>query len=40
MTLEATIADGRVEVAGEPADVVRLLSWLDRFDFWFNIIAP
>jgi alkyl sulfatase BDS1-like metallo-beta-lactamase superfamily hydrolase len=38
--LDAAVADGAVEIAGDPAPFARLLSWLDRFDFWFQIIAP
>jgi alkyl sulfatase BDS1-like metallo-beta-lactamase superfamily hydrolase len=39
-TLEAALADGSVAATGNPAPFARFLSWLDRFDFWFNIIAP
>jgi alkyl sulfatase BDS1-like metallo-beta-lactamase superfamily hydrolase len=40
VALEAALADGIVTAQGDPAPFVELLSWLDRFDFWFNIIAP
>jgi alkyl sulfatase BDS1-like metallo-beta-lactamase superfamily hydrolase len=39
-TLEAALADGRVEIAGEAAVFADFLAMLDRFDFWFEIAAP
>ena len=38
-TLEAALADGAVSGDGS-AQLGRLLPHLDRFDFWFEIIAP
>ena len=38
-TLEAALADGAVSGEGA-AQLGRLLPHLDRFDFWFEIIAP
>jgi alkyl sulfatase BDS1-like metallo-beta-lactamase superfamily hydrolase len=40
LEMDAAIASGDVAIEGDPAPLARLLSWLDRFDFWFNIIAP
>jgi alkyl sulfatase BDS1-like metallo-beta-lactamase superfamily hydrolase len=40
ITLEAAIAEGAVRIAGDPADFGEMLSWLDRFDFWFEIVLP
>ncbi len=39
ITLEAALADGSVTV-GDSADFAQLLTWLDRFDFWFEIVLP
>ena len=39
-TLEAALADGTVMIRGDAAPFAALLSMLDRFDFWFNIVAP
>jgi alkyl sulfatase BDS1-like metallo-beta-lactamase superfamily hydrolase len=38
--LDATLADGRVSAAGDPAVFAALLSRLDRFDRWFEIVLP
>ena len=38
-TLDAAISDGRVSGEGA-AGLGRLLPLLDRFDFWFEIVAP
>jgi len=38
-TLEAALADGSV-TAGDSADFAEFLTWLDRFDFWFEIVLP
>ncbi len=39
-TLATAVADGVVRVDGDPTPLAQLLGWLDRFDFWFNIVAP
>jgi alkyl sulfatase BDS1-like metallo-beta-lactamase superfamily hydrolase len=39
-TLEAALADGGVRIDGESAPFATLLGWLDRFDFWFEIVMP
>ncbi|HWE99465.1 MAG TPA: alkyl sulfatase dimerization domain-containing protein [Caulobacteraceae bacterium] len=38
-SLDAALADGRVSGEGA-AELARLLPLLDRFDFWFEIVAP
>jgi alkyl sulfatase BDS1-like metallo-beta-lactamase superfamily hydrolase len=38
-TLEAALADEKVSGAGA-AVLGQLLPLLDRFDFWFEIVAP
>jgi alkyl sulfatase BDS1-like metallo-beta-lactamase superfamily hydrolase len=38
-TLEAALAEGNVSGDGA-AELARLLPLLDRFDFWFEIVAP
>ena len=40
LEMVAGVASGDVAIEGDPSQLARLLSWLDRFDFWFNIIAP
>ncbi len=38
--VDTALGDGRVHAIGEVAPFRRLLSLLDRFDFWFEIVAP
>lgn len=38
--LEAALDAGEVQVQGDTQPLARLLDWLDRFDFWFEIVAP
>ncbi|HUO13188.1 MAG TPA: alkyl sulfatase dimerization domain-containing protein [Caulobacteraceae bacterium] len=38
--IEAALADGSLTVDGDAAVLAKLLGWLDRFDFWFEIIEP
>jgi alkyl sulfatase BDS1-like metallo-beta-lactamase superfamily hydrolase len=40
LPLETGVADGVVTVEGDAPTFATFLSWLDRFDFWFQIIAP
>jgi alkyl sulfatase BDS1-like metallo-beta-lactamase superfamily hydrolase len=39
-TIEAALADGSLSVDSNAAVLTTLLGWLDRFDFWFEIIEP
>ena len=39
-TLEATQGEGALAIEGEAAKFAEFLAWLDRFDFWFEIIEP
>ncbi|HEY1751237.1 MAG TPA: alkyl sulfatase dimerization domain-containing protein [Caulobacteraceae bacterium] len=39
-TVEAALADGSLAVEGDAAPLAMLLGWLDRFDFWFELIEP
>ena len=39
-TIEAAQADGALKLDGDAAPLAQFLSWLDRFDFWFEIIEP
>lgn len=39
-TLEKAIADGKVKVTGDSAKLNQLVSMLDKFEFWFNIVTP
>jgi alkyl sulfatase BDS1-like metallo-beta-lactamase superfamily hydrolase len=40
LPLETGVADGAVAIEGDSSIFARFLGWLDRFDFWFQIIAP
>ncbi len=39
-TLDKAIADGSVKVTGDNAKLGQLVSMLDQFEFWFNIVTP
>jgi alkyl sulfatase BDS1-like metallo-beta-lactamase superfamily hydrolase len=39
-TLKAAIASGDVKIAGTQGKLEEMLSYLDSFDFWFNIVTP
>lgn len=39
-TLDKAVADGNVKVAGDSAKLGRLVSMLDTFEFWFDIVTP
>jgi alkyl sulfatase BDS1-like metallo-beta-lactamase superfamily hydrolase len=39
-SVEAARADGSLAVQGDAAPFAEFLSWLDRFDFWFELIEP
>lgn len=39
-TLEKAIADGSIKVTGDNAKLGQLVSMLDNFEFWFNIVTP
>jgi alkyl sulfatase BDS1-like metallo-beta-lactamase superfamily hydrolase len=39
-TIEAAQAEGALAIEGEAAKFADFLAWLDRFDFWFEIIEP
>jgi len=39
-TLEAAQVEGALAIEGEAAKFAEFLAWLDRFDFWFEIIEP
>ena len=38
--LEAATAEGLVGIEGDARPFADLLAWLDRFDFWFELIEP
>ncbi len=38
--LEAALAEGAVSIDGDSRPLADLLAWLDRFDFWFEIVEP
>lgn len=39
-SLDDAISDGDVSVEGDDAKLKELLSYLDNFEFWFNIVTP
>lgn len=39
-TLDKAVADGSVKVTGDNAKLGQLVSMLDNFEFWFNIVTP
>jgi alkyl sulfatase BDS1-like metallo-beta-lactamase superfamily hydrolase len=39
-TLDQLLADGGVAISGDSEPFTALLSLLDRFDFWFEIVTP
>ena len=39
-TLEKAIEDGKVTVEGDQDKLTELVSCLDDFEFWFNIVTP
>jgi alkyl sulfatase BDS1-like metallo-beta-lactamase superfamily hydrolase len=39
-TLKQAEDKGEVKVSGNPAKVDELLSYMDNFEFWFNIVTP
>ena len=39
-TVEAAQGEGALAIEGETREFAEFLAWLDRFDFWFEIIEP
>ena len=39
-SLDQALAEAKVKVEGDAQVFARFLALLDRFDFWFEIIAP
>ena len=39
-TLKDAITAGGVKIGGSEAKLDEMLSYLDSFDFWFNIVTP
>ncbi|MFP5596270.1 alkyl sulfatase C-terminal domain-containing protein [Kluyvera sp. 142486] len=39
-TLKQAENQGDVRISGNHAKVVDLLSYMDKFEFWFNIVTP
>lgn len=38
-TMEKQIVDGKAKLSGDPRKLAEFISWLDTFDFWFNIVT-
>ncbi len=39
-TLDKAVADGKVKISGDGAKLGQVMSMLDNFEFWFNIVTP
>jgi alkyl sulfatase BDS1-like metallo-beta-lactamase superfamily hydrolase len=39
-TLDAAVQAGDVTIDGDQAKLGELVSYLDTFEFWFNIVTP
>ena len=39
-TLDQATASGQIEIDGDAAKLNQLISYLDNFEFWFNIVTP
>jgi len=39
-TLDKAVADGKVKVTGDTAKLGQVMSMLENFEFWFNIVTP
>ncbi|HYY27303.1 MAG TPA: alkyl sulfatase dimerization domain-containing protein [Chthoniobacterales bacterium] len=39
VTMEKLIVDGKAKLTGDPGKLAEFISWLDSFDFWFNIVT-
>ena len=39
-TIDEKIKSGDIKVEGDQAQLDDLISMLDSFDFWFNIVTP
>jgi alkyl sulfatase BDS1-like metallo-beta-lactamase superfamily hydrolase len=40
ITIDEAISNGDVKIKGSQAKLKEMLSYLDTFDFWFNIVTP
>jgi alkyl sulfatase BDS1-like metallo-beta-lactamase superfamily hydrolase len=38
--LDKAVSDGNVKITGDSAKLTQLVSMLDNFEFWFNIVTP
>ncbi|MDQ0319024.1 alkyl sulfatase BDS1-like metallo-beta-lactamase superfamily hydrolase [Pararhizobium capsulatum DSM 1112] len=38
--LDAAVSDGKVKITGDAGKLTQLVSMLDNFEFWFNIVTP
>ena len=39
VTMEKQIVDGKAKLSGDPKKLAQFVSWLDNFEFWFNIVT-
>jgi alkyl sulfatase BDS1-like metallo-beta-lactamase superfamily hydrolase len=40
ITVEKAVADGQIKVDGDGQKLLDLLTMLDNFEFWFNLVTP
>ena len=38
--MDSLVEDGRVKVGGAPGQVAKLMSLVDTFPLWFDIVTP
>ena len=38
--MEKLVMSGKAKLTGDTKKLGEFVSWLDNFDFWFNIVTP
>jgi len=39
-TIEKQVMAGKAKITGNTQTLGEFVSWLDNFEFWFNIVTP
>ena len=39
-SMEKLVMAGKAKISGSAPKLGEFVSWLDNFDFWFNIVTP